>query len=157
MDNLIKEIGATLDGMFGTRQLMIMALAGDHSALQDADMNITGLIASVERIRDLASPDPCRVSTECAFGGGRYMPAMFAKAEDELSFREMKLIAASHGYGLKVNVIDVDEEIVEGGEFPPMFEAAAPPLALDEGWILAGAWDNEDGQVCACYLRPIRA
>lgn len=91
---------------------------------------------------------------ECmAFGGGRYQPAMFARADEELSHREMRMIAASHGYEMRTTITEVDPDIVFTGDFAKMLEEVSPATELDGGWHLSGVWDSEDGEVIACYLR----
>ncbi|MGE5515114.1 MAG: Lar family restriction alleviation protein [Bacteroidota bacterium] len=143
----------TRENVMSTPLSDLRSIANDYQSMGEVGIAnmFHGMLDEIERHRSLWAIE------NTAFGGGRYMPAMFAKANDEMSFREMSLVASSHGYELNINVINVDEKTVEAGEFQPMLDEAAPPPKLDGEWWLVGAWDNEDGQVCACYVRPAPA
>ncbi|MGF7178385.1 hypothetical protein [Azospirillum doebereinerae] len=89
---------------------------------------------------------------------GRYEPAMFQDIE-EANDRELKLIAKSHGYDLRLKVGEWDGEaadIIENhGSFGDALEAMAPPATDKDGYRLVGAWDCEDGDLVLAYVRPL--
>ena len=82
-----------------------------------------------------------------------FYPAMF-DINEELTYREMHLIAKSHNVDLRIEHHDtLPEDISSSGDFRLMFKTLSPINETEDGYKLAGAWDNEDGEVVLIYAR----
>ena len=88
------------------------------------------------------------------YGDGRFGPAMF-EIDDELSAREAKLIAASHGYELCYTAHDAGNWSFTHGDFATALAEVDPPATDAAGNPLVGAWDNEDGEIVLAFARPL--
>jgi hypothetical protein len=92
---------------------------------------------------------------------GRFTPKMFDLVDytteppttEELSAREMMLIAKSHGY--KLHLVETGVEVNDS--FKEAYEDLSPPWVRGELGELYGAWDTEDGEIILAYLRPLPA
>ncbi|WP_434619273.1 hypothetical protein [Azospirillum sp. B2RO_4] len=90
---------------------------------------------------------------------GRFGPAML-DGDDEMTSKELKLIAKSHGFDLRLKVEEWDDglrDMVIDDTFGAALEAACPPQVDKDGYQLVGAWDSEDGDLVLAYVRPLVA
>ncbi|WP_376959678.1 hypothetical protein ABNQ39_07145 [Azospirillum sp. A26] len=88
---------------------------------------------------------------------GRFGPAML-DGDDEMSGKELKLIAKSHGFDLRLKVEEWDDELrdmIIDDTFGAALEAACPPQVDKDGYQLVGAWDDEEGELVLAYVRPL--
>ncbi|MGY0790909.1 hypothetical protein ACW7BJ_16205 [Azospirillum argentinense] len=85
---------------------------------------------------------------------GRFGPKML-HINDEITAREAKLIAESHGFELLFRTEEVPDHLWDSGDFTAILAEVDPLETLDGGWTLVGAHDDEDGEVVLTYARPI--
>ena len=105
---------------------------------------------------DIKTYDPLR---RIEYPEGRFMPAML-DIDDEATGKELKLIAKSHGFDLRLKVEEWDDEAAEiamsiDGTFHASLEAHCPPQVDKDGYQLVGAWDSEDGDLVLAYVHPL--
>lgn len=104
---------------------------------------------------DIKTYDPLR---RIEYPEGRFMPAML-DIDSEATGKELKLIAESHGFDLRLKVEEWDGEagdIMErDGKFGDALEATAPEEIDQHGYQLVGAWDSEDGDLVLAYVHPL--
>jgi hypothetical protein len=123
-----------------------------------ADRVVTAL-AQIDRAlgRDNAAPNPLR---RIDYPEGRFGPAML-DGGDEMTGRELQLIAKSHGFDLRLVVTEWDDEAAEildrNGTFGEALEAEEPPQSIVGGYQLVGAWEGEEDGLVLAYARPLRA
>lgn len=123
-----------------------------------ADRVVTAL-AQIDRALgpDNATANPLR---RIDYPDGRFGPAML-DGDDDMNTREMKLIAKSHGFELRVAVEEWGTEAAEvldrNGTFGEALEVEDVPQSIVGGYQLVGAWDDEDGALALVYARPLMA
>jgi hypothetical protein len=123
-----------------------------------ADRVVTAL-AQIDRAlgRDNAAANPLR---RIDYPEGRFGPAML-DGGDEMTGRELQLIAKSHGFDLRLVVTEWDDEAAEildrNGTFGEALEAEEPPQSIVGGYQLVGAWEGEEDGLVLVYAWRLRA
>lgn len=83
-------------------------------------------------------------------------PVMFDRVDDELSGRDLRLIARSHGYELKSTTTELFErEAYDQGDYQAVVKSIPSEELTEEGWALVGVWETEDEPVVLLFARPI--